>query len=1857
VLAFDPIGPGSVRAFGMKLAVAAAVLLFLPLGALYAIETVALGVGVDPQTPRPRLSTLPTGSFVPGEIIVKYSRLPDGAFAPAVPPALVVGEFLTERLEGAAVSRRPLLAPLQPDLVQGDQRALLIEHEERREQYGLTDVDVFELPAASDVRSLCQALEQLAEVEYARPNYTFPLQFVPDDPFYASSDSWGQGYDDLYGPKLLQCEQAWDMTQGAGVVVAVVDSGVDYTHPDLAANMWINPLEDTNGNGTYEPWPSSEERDGVFGDQDGEDNDGNGYVDDVVGYDFVGDGFSADADPMDTFGHGSHVAGTIAAVGNNGIGVVGIAPQARLMALKVSQDNSGGVSTVAATEALAYAVENGATVGNHSWGGFGNASLVPTLAAAFDMAFDEGMVNVVAAGNSNADASVTVPASFASTIAVAATDHTDRKAGFSNYGLTVDVSAPGGGETEPSDVYKPANSILSVAGAGTILAELYDGALLVGGEYLRLAGTSMASPHVAGVAALIRAYYPSDTPDDVRGRLKAGADSIDAVNPDWLGQLGAGRINAYASLTLAPQPYLELVAVTPQGLVAPGSAFDLVVAVRNDWQPAADVQLTLSSLNALVEVDPATATIGALATGQVAENVDSPFGVYVDPSISYGEVLPFELLMSYAGGSATAHFSIPTKLFQNVIYQTGLPSSGLSSITMCMEDTNDDLRPDLLQTRIFQSAQYYKGRADGVFVNRPLPMDVNSTIGLRIADLDGDGQKDLLVPGNVPGQTFSKVIFRQIAAHQFEADVPAGEFQNSGSSVHLGLDYNGDGLVDLLALGGFRLRLFRNDGGMSFTEVTDAALPDMLYNGQTFNDAVLADYDNDGFADVIATGGARGLFILRNRGDGTFEYATPYTNVPLVQAQDLALGDFDNDGYMDIFAGDDPGSGPANRLLHNNGDGTFSDITEEAGAVYEVDPANRPAAYRGSEAFDFDNDGWLDIFVQCGDNDASPTARLYRNTGIGTFTDETATHISLPSGVRYTATYDDYDADGDVDIYLSDSLFGTAGFFRNFATSLAAPNHWVRISLEGTQSNYRALGARVTVRAGGLTQIRDVTHGEIASQPVHFGLGDADNIDEVIIRWPSGMVQRHINQPVDTTLHFIEGTFGRGDTDGDGDLDLNDFATFVVCFGSTNPDCLRIFDYNSDGGIDLNDFSTFAVAYTSSTYMLVDAGPSHTVYVNRGAQFLYPAVSGGRAPYTYEWSPPDDLTDPNSPTPLASPLETRVYTLTVTDADGQSVSDSLLVRVLPMAVEVGDDHYIYDGQSVGLPVPEVFGGIPPYTYSWSPAEGLSDAGVPAPTASPAATTEYTLTVTDSSATPRQATDSVRVLVDALFPLADMSDGARGVTILGVEDRSDFGSAVAIGDVDGDNAADAIIGAPLADATDTDSGAAYVVFGGAAAISAGTIDVATLDGTAGFAIAGLAARDYLGAGVAVLGDVNDDGVDDFAVSATGADNIVTDNGAVYVIFGGAGLGAGGSIDLSALDGTNGFTIIGLGDDVGLGWSVSPAGDINNDGIDDFVVSAPAATYADVSVGAAYVIFGGASIGSTGYVPLASLDGTDGFAFFGTHDGDFVGSSVAAVEDFSGDGINDLIIGAYSVDRTLPPPDDHVVVANCGAAYVVFGGAGVGAGGSMQAVDLDGTNGLVILGFREQELAGFSVASPGDFNGDGHSDVVLGAPYSDVGGNNAGLLYMVYGGPTVGAGGLLDLLDLHAADGFVMRGEANGDYAAYSLGTGGDVNSDGAPDLLVGVPNKDTNVFEPGTGSAYVLYGQSGTGTDGIADFSEIDGPNGFEIRGIDVIDSAGASVSGGADFDGDGVVDIIVGAGNASRGDIRPGAAYIVFGFD
>ncbi|MFH1442314.1 MAG: S8 family serine peptidase [Candidatus Omnitrophota bacterium] len=342
-------------------------------------------------------------------------------------------------------------------------------------------------------------------VEYAEPNYIYTVQMVPDDPYYSTKGSWGQSYDDLYGlkPDKLNCEAAWDINQGDGVIVAVIDTGVDKSHEDLSGNIWVNEGE-IPGNGI--------------------DDDGNGYVDDINGWDFVNN----DNDPKDDHGHGTHCSGTIAGMGNNGIGVIGVAPKAKIMAVKgLSEVGSG--STEGLGRCVVYAVNNGANVLSNSWGGTGTSSV---LTDAFHYAYNNGVIAVASAGNNNMDVKDFQPANIDTIISVAATDDKDLKASFSNWG-EVTVAAPG-------------VQILSARSAGT---DMYgDGTHIIGDKYYRANGTSMACPHVAGVCALIVGKIPAISPDDLRSILTAGTEDLpnDPVNE----KLICGRVNANKSLEI-----------------------------------------------------------------------------------------------------------------------------------------------------------------------------------------------------------------------------------------------------------------------------------------------------------------------------------------------------------------------------------------------------------------------------------------------------------------------------------------------------------------------------------------------------------------------------------------------------------------------------------------------------------------------------------------------------------------------------------------------------------------------------------------------------------------------------------------------------------------------------------------------------------------------------------------------------------------------------------------------------------------------------------------------------------------------------------------------------------------------------------------------------------------------------------------------------------------------------------------------------------------------------------------------------------------------------------------------------------
>ncbi len=322
-------------------------------------------------------------------------------------------------------------------------------------------------------------------VAYVEPDFAITMSARPNDPSF--SQLWGLSNSGGSGGVIgadIRATAAWDVTTGSrNVVVAVIDTGIDYNHPDLAANMWRNPGE-IAGNGR--------------------DDDGNGFVDDVYGWNFA----DRTSNPFDDEGHGTHVAGTIGAVGNNGTGVTGVSWRVSLMALKfLGADGSG--STSDAVAAINYATRMRRDFGinvvatNNSWGGGGSSTALRDAIAAGGRA---GILFVAAAGNEGVDNNsvANYPSNYPdeSIIAVAATDRADRLASFSNYGATtVDVAAPGVG-------------ILST---------------VPNGRYASYSGTSMATPHVAGTIALMAAANPQATAAQLKSALLSTVRPVAAL--------------------------------------------------------------------------------------------------------------------------------------------------------------------------------------------------------------------------------------------------------------------------------------------------------------------------------------------------------------------------------------------------------------------------------------------------------------------------------------------------------------------------------------------------------------------------------------------------------------------------------------------------------------------------------------------------------------------------------------------------------------------------------------------------------------------------------------------------------------------------------------------------------------------------------------------------------------------------------------------------------------------------------------------------------------------------------------------------------------------------------------------------------------------------------------------------------------------------------------------------------------------------------------------------------------------------------------------------------------------------------
>jgi len=677
-----------------------------------------------------------------------------------------------------------------------------------------------------NVQVLVDELQKLSDVEFAEPNYIYSVNLAPNDSLYGS----------LWGLEAINAPQAWDVSTGSESVVAVIDTGLFVDHPDIKKNVWVNSAEIPDN---------------------GIDDDANGKIDDINGWDFA----NKDNQPNDVHGHGTHVSGTIAAVGNNELGVIGVAYDAKVMALKALGDSGSGSSFNIAS-AIDYAAANGADVINMSLGGRGYST---TMANAVAGAVNSGVVVVVAAGNDSINSQYQFPANIPGVISVGsiAIDANGQlsKSGFSNSGPDVDVVAPG-------------SNIISLSKSG---------------GYVSFSGTSMAAPHVAGLSALILAKFPGMSVASVRSMLVAHTQDMSGTSndADWNDIMGYGLIDAHEvlaaneiSVTSRPDivsPFINLPAkqnVQVKGLVeivgsthAPKLAYyEVAVALNGDEllfhtlysSPQAKENEVLASWNTQ-GFENGTYIVRLRVFEQNGKNVDAFTRVYLDSSLEDGWPVTVSSWLSHPAGSTDGQ---------------------VASRTPALIDLNGDGDMEIVTVNNNRGLHryLYAFNNDGTRYGNYLFANPNVTeivTPLTIADITGDGKDEIIFGARVVSSMLRESIFAYDTQGNLLPGFPSGwtgyRFEEdsvvtSFNDRIVATDVTGDGINELVlqkivwnntTKNDYRWQLMIIDNQGQVTsgwpiEVAFNSIHDLFtLGGGTLREIVLADWNHDGETDVI----------------------------------------------------------------------------------------------------------------------------------------------------------------------------------------------------------------------------------------------------------------------------------------------------------------------------------------------------------------------------------------------------------------------------------------------------------------------------------------------------------------------------------------------------------------------------------------------------------------------------------------------------------------------------------------------------------------------------------------------------------------------------------------------------------------------------------------------------------------------------------------------------------------------------------------------------------------------------------------------------------------------------------------------
>ena len=686
----------------------------------------------------------------------------------------------------------------------------------------------------------CRRLRTDPAVEWAEPDYIYTTcSTLPNDPAFPqqwhlrnTGQTGGKSGADIHAP------DAWGVnTGGPSVIIAIVDTGVLYDHPDLADNIWINPGESGGGKET-----------------DGVDNDGNGYVDDVRGWDFVSiaasevgtgeDPGPPDNDPRDALGHGTHCAGIAAAAGDNALGVAGVAWHCRIMPVRAGFKNSGGQGVLLSSDAAAaivYAADNGASVISMSWGG-GDSSAIRD---ALDYARSKDVCLVAAAGNGYSFVP-SYPAAYPDVLAVAASDSNDTKAAFSNYGYWVDLIAPG-------------VSIYST---------------WVDGGYASLSGTSMACPVTAGIAALVRSRFPARNADAVATTIVSSTDTL-----GFGAYVGTGRANAFKALQL--NEVCTAVISSPQ----PGA---MVEGTINVLGSAGGPQFAHYTLAYSTSISPPSFTpFSSSATAKT----DAVLGALDASAIPDGPLL-FRLEVTSLGGDVSVCQSL-VELSRTAIFNAG-----------------GDIVSSPKPVKLAGSAEY--GIAFGTSLGKVYlldargkvmpgwPVSTGSVVGYTapaVADLDGDGVEDIVVHADHTLEAYAQ---NGSPLPGWPRPLDSWISGNSSCGAPVIYDIDGDKRPEVLVGHVYSVLAFHHDG----TTVAGWPFSQPHPFGPLFSTPAVADLDGDGKAEIcvkIYGGNGQPADVYLLHSNGTSVAGWPKLDMDRSHLSSPVLADIDGDGHLDVL--------------------------------------------------------------------------------------------------------------------------------------------------------------------------------------------------------------------------------------------------------------------------------------------------------------------------------------------------------------------------------------------------------------------------------------------------------------------------------------------------------------------------------------------------------------------------------------------------------------------------------------------------------------------------------------------------------------------------------------------------------------------------------------------------------------------------------------------------------------------------------------------------------------------------------------------------------------------------------------------